>query len=214
MNSTRTVRTVCAALLAGTLTFTLASCTGSDGATSEPGSSVSGSAPPTPTTPTPIALVTSAPATRYKAVSKPCGVIDLAPLEAVMGKDAGEIVTQSSRGLGRVTVMRCNRSLGDFTTGGAVLIQIEILKNLPAEVQYAGLRGVEEKTTTLTDVPGLGQGAYTRVDPQTGPHLVVYDGNLYMVIAAGGRQHTGAAAQPVLDAAVQVARHTLDALRT
>jgi hypothetical protein len=147
-------------------------------------------------------------------VDKPCDVIDLAPLEAVMGKDAGQIVPQSSRRLGPATIMRCNRNLGDFQTGGAVLIQIEILKNLPAEVQYTGLRGVEEKTATLTDVPGLGQGAYTRVDPQTGPHLVVYDGNLYMVIAAGGRQHTGAPAQPVLDAAVQVARHTLEALRT
>lgn len=111
-------------------------------------------------------------------------------------------------------MMTCNRNLGDFHTGGAVLIQIYIMKSLPAEVQYTGLRGVEEKTATLTDVPGLGQGAYTRVDPHTGPRLIVYDGNLYMVIAAGGRRHNGAAAQPVLDAAVQVARHALDALRT
>jgi hypothetical protein len=152
---------------------------------------------------------------RYKAVEKPCGVIDLPPLETVLGKDGGEIVPQSSRNLGPVTTMRCTRSLGTFESGGPVLVQIEIMKSMPAEVQYTGMRGVEKETMTLTDVPGLGQGAYTRIDPQTGPHLVVYDGNLYMVIAAGGRQHNSAAAAPrVLDAAVQVARHTLAALRT
>ena len=38
----------------------------------------------------------------------------------------------------------------------------------------------------VTDAPGLGQGAYTRIDPKIGPHLTVYDGNLYLEIAALG----------------------------
>ncbi len=116
-------RTVCAALLAGTLALTLASCTGANDTTPEPGPGASGSAPPNFTTPALTVPATSAPPARYKAVSKPCGVIDLAPLEAVLGKDTGQIVPQSSRGLGPVTLMRCNRSLGDFQTGGAVLVQ-------------------------------------------------------------------------------------------
>jgi hypothetical protein len=205
MTSTRTVR---AALLAGTLAVTLAGCTATGNNIPEPGSSASGSAPPT------VAVPTSTPAlARYKAVGKPCSVIDLAPVETVLGKDAGEIAPQSSRSLGPVTIMRCNRSLGTFQTGGPVLVQIDIMTSLPAEIQYTGMRGVEQKSTPLTDVAGLGQGAYTRIDPRTGPHLVVYDGNLYMVIAVGGSQHTGAAAPQLLDAAVQVARHTLAALR-
>ena len=69
---------------------------------------------------------------------------------------------------------------------GYVLVEIETFSGVSASDQYHGLRTAQEESIPVTDVPGLGQGAYTRIDPQTGPHLTVYDGNLYLEIAALG----------------------------
>jgi hypothetical protein len=54
------------------------------------------------------------------------------------------------------------------------------------KVLYEGLRRAQTKLASggqVTDVPGVGQYAYTYVDEALGPQLVVLDGNLYVTIS-------------------------------
>ena len=65
----------------------------------------------------------------------------------------------------------------------------------------------------VADVPGLGYGAYTRIDPETGPHLTLYDGNLYLEI--GGLSVTAPATQTaLLPAMSQIGRQILTPLKS
>lgn len=159
-----------------------------------------------------VPSVSSAASGTYKEVAKPCSAVKLAALENVLGpaKDADEAGrTRSARG---VTRMECTRRIGD---AGTVIVQIEVFDEpVAAEAQYQGLRGVHQGEATVADIPGVGQGAYSRVDKVTDPHVVVYDGNLHFEIGAGGPVAGTAPAQRVFDAMVAVAREAMTALKS
>lgn len=166
--------------LALTATLGIAACQNPRGAPVTPPTATAETPPPT------SSPSTSATPNTYKAVKKPCDVVDFGPLETVLGKATGDLLPQKSSSTGLITFMTCSRRLGPATAATTVLVEMDTFKGASAEAQYRGLRTVQERSLSITDVPGIGQGAYTRIDPETGPHLTVYDGNLYLEIAALG----------------------------
>jgi hypothetical protein len=166
--------------LALTATLTVAACHNERGAPiPTPHATVEGppptSAPPTAVTPN-----------TYKAVKRPCDVVDFGPLEAVLGKATGDLLPEKSTSTGLISSMTCSRRLRSATGAATVLVQMDVFNRTSAEGQYHGLRKVRAQSMPITDVPGLGQSAYTRIDPDIGPHLTVYDGNLHLEIAVLG----------------------------
>lgn len=165
-------------------------------------------------TPSPtIAPSRSATPNNYKSAAKPCDAVDFRPLETVLGESTGDPLPEKATSAGPITFMTCSRRLGPATAAATVLIEIETFRGVSAEDQYHGLRTAREQSMPITDVPGLGQGAYTRIDPQTGPHLTVYDGNLYLEIAVLGA--TTSTNQAELFAAMtQTSRQILASLKS
>ena len=82
------------------------------------------------------------------------------------------------------------------------------------KLTYEGLRKAVEKDNVTTDVPGLGEGAYTYLDADTGPNVVVYDGNLYLSLQMGvlqfGRPNLG---PEMFDPMIGVLKGTMAKLR-
>ena len=49
---------------------------------------------------------------------------------------------------------------------------------------FTGIRAAIQHDEPTTDIPGLGENAYSYVDPQTGPHVAAPDGNLSVTVRA------------------------------
>ncbi|MFI7598230.1 hypothetical protein [Actinoplanes sp. NPDC049681] len=64
-----------------------------------------------------------------------------------------------------------------------ISLEVMISKARSAQAFYEGMRGAQQRSTAVTNVPGLGQQAAVYTDPTIGPHLLAYDGNLYLNIA-------------------------------
>jgi hypothetical protein len=110
----------------------------------------------------------------YKEVATPCAVVVTTALEQLVGP-AGKKFQERSK-----PSMQCQLNVGAQAKAGLLDMDMTIAEF--AEAQYHGLRGIEEKQSTVTDLPGLGQSAYSYVDTMTGPHVVVLDGNLYLTV--------------------------------
>jgi hypothetical protein len=115
----------------------------------------------------------------YKSSGNLCDQIDTNSLAAVLGP-LKQNQAQPSSGGGTVIGQSCTLHFGPSIP---VEVSFQMATNGASVADYYnGLRGVEEKQTQLSQVSGLGQDAYTYED-QTGPHLVTYDGNLYLSYA-------------------------------
>jgi hypothetical protein len=148
--------------------LTATGCSGADDASPPAGPSAAATPPPSPSV--------AAPA-NYKPLDKACDGVDPTAIKPVLGteKDRTDDVTTK----GAVTAMRCSIT---YTTA-LLIAQIDLATPEYTEEMYQGLRKVQESSGSVTEVPGVGQGAYTYTDPATGPHVVAYDGNLHISIA-------------------------------
>jgi hypothetical protein len=121
----------------------------------------------------------------YGVVKDLCAALEL---EALTEKFPKRLSPQRSKTeSGFMTDLRCVVPLQSTSRdGGLVGVTASIGKDPDAaKALYEGLRGVETKQApggTVTDVPGVGQQAYTYVDEALGPRLVVLDGNLYLTM--------------------------------
>ena len=92
-----------------------------------------------------------------------------------------------------------------------VQVRAEVYLSGTAEAPYERLREAQRIDTEVTDVAGLGQGAYQFTSPRTGPHLVMYDGNLHLTVW-GDSIPQGEDATDVRDVLPRIATATLPRL--
>jgi hypothetical protein len=144
----------------------------------------------------------------YKAPDDLCKIIDDQALTKLFGP-----LLDAEKGPGRtgsgLSIVRCEREYGKTGARVGVLVEANVSDTTSMQSQFDGLRKAGEAGgDKQTEVPGLGQGAYSYTDPLTGPHLAVYDGNLYLTIAVLSKDVTG-----VDDALVTTARATMAKLK-
>jgi hypothetical protein len=101
-------------------------------------------------------------------------VADLSPLLELYPKQAG------LEPGGSVADMWCHVKLQSQTVDGRLTMEVTVLSS-PGEVRdmYDRFRTANRRYGELTEVSGLGTGAYWHQSPAPGTELVAYDGNLY-----------------------------------
>ena len=146
----------------------------------------------------------------YKTVSKPCASLDLTTVQAFAGKPK-EVRPDKPYESAISQMSHCSVAFKEYLLQG----EINFYKTGSAQTMYDGLRKATEKDTVTTDVPGLGEGAYTYLDSGTGPHVVAYDGNLYLSVQMGGLQFGRPNLGPeMFDPMIGVLKGTMAKLRT
>ncbi|WP_203816923.1 hypothetical protein [Paractinoplanes ferrugineus] len=145
---------------------------------------------------------------RYRAPDDLCKIIDDQALTAKFGP-----LIDAEKGPGRtgsgLSITRCEREYGKTGARVGVLVEANVSDTSSMQSQFDGLKKAGDSGgDKQTDVPGLGQGAYSYDDPLTGPHLAVYDGNLYLTIAVLSK--SGPA---VDDALISTAKGTMARLK-
>ena len=189
--------------------FFVAACGLSDRPTAVP----TASSPATPSSSQSGASAGATPSTTavYKPPANPCDVVDYASLSAVLGPVSPATSPRTTRG-GVVTTAMCRPVFGKPGARIPVTIEVQIVDEGGSTADfYAGMRGVQRDP--LTDVPGLGQAAYTYTDPATGPHLATYDGNLYLTIVVLTGAIRAAPPAGIDQAMIASARNTMAKLR-
>ncbi|MFF5291852.1 hypothetical protein [Paractinoplanes globisporus] len=161
--------------------------------------------------PPPASAAPDAPRT-YQATRDACAALDQTLLTGALGQDAGNLGAPRSETNSFATFARCQRQYGPRGDRSLVSLDIMIVKQDTAQTYYEGVRGAHQKSETITDIPGLGHGAYRYNDAQTGPHVVVYDGNLYLSISLIG-DVTAASAGTAADLLEQIAGQAMTRLR-
>lgn len=144
------------------------------------------SAPGSPAVSSPAAPGATAipqPARTFKATKQPCNVVDQQRVVSVLGPDNGNLTPPRTDARSSITFMTCNRTYG-APGGSHTIFSLRVQLADPAGIkgQYEGIRRVNARQAPLTDVTGLGQGAYTYTDPEVGENLAAYDGNLYLTL--------------------------------
>ncbi|WP_250002126.1 hypothetical protein [Actinoplanes sp. M2I2] len=152
-------------------------------------------------------------ATTYKTPADPCAAIDDTALSAVLGPGGKTEKGGLAPDAGPLTVTHCDRPFGrgGARVGTAIELQIGDA-GIPMESMFTGVRKVKAQTAELTDVPGLGQGAYSYGE-STGPHLVAYDGNLYMTVTVYDRTTAATPGSKIEQAMIETVRATMAKLR-
>jgi hypothetical protein len=172
--------------------------------TASPSSTPSSASPSTATS-------TGAAPAVYKATAAPCDAVDYDSLSAVLGPVSQAKSPRTTRG-GVVTTAMCQPVFGKPGTRIPAIIEIQIVDDGGSTADfYAGMRGAQREP--LTDIPGLGQAAYTYTDPATGPHLATYDGNLYLTIVVLTGASSAAPTAGIDQAIIASARNTMANLR-
>ncbi|GIM89823.1 hypothetical protein [Paractinoplanes toevensis] len=154
----------------------------------------------------------TAAARTYKAIPDACDVLDQALLTATLGPDGGDLGTPRSDNNSLAEIARCQHTYGAPGARSLGAIEVMTVKTGGAQAYYDGIRGAQQKTDTLTEIPGLGQGAYRFTDTQTGPHIVVNDANLYLTISISGQNATAPETVSVADVLAKLAQHAMIAL--
>ena len=151
----------------------------------------------------------------YQATTRPCELLDHELLTRTFGPDSGDVTAPHYTHNTIVTTMACNRSYGRRDTSATLVnVRVELADPAAIETQYRGLRGAQQKRNPLTDVPGLGQAAYTYNDRDTGAQLILYDANVYLTINAITVAGSGTLPALTLPVMTQTARHMLAELST
>jgi hypothetical protein len=163
--------------------------------------------------PAPAPSMSSASSGRvYQATDDLCGRVDRAGLSATLGKLLESRPGPVTPG-GLVTQQTCTLQYGEPTARIPVEVSIQLATNGGSVADYyLGLRKVTQANGPLTPVPGLGQDAYAYTNG-IGPHLVAYDGNLYLSYAViTGALPPGKVPSGIDAAEVTSARATMTAL--
>ena len=206
LKSTGDLRFVRLLLALPLVVLAAAGCGGKEAASPEPVVAASAtSAGPAASSAAPAAAAPGV----YKIDKKPCASLDLTAVQDLAGKPK-EMRPDKPYESAISQMSHCNVTFKEYLLQG----EINYFKTDSAKVMYDGLRGAVEKDTATTDVPGLGEGAYTYLDAATGPHVVAYDGNLYLSLQMGvlqfGRPKPGA---EVFDPMIGVLKGTMAKLR-
>lgn len=178
--TTATIRAACG-IAAVLLAFGTSAC--SDTGNTQPATSTPTSSP----APTVAQSASSAPgdtaAARYVNRRDVCSALDHARLTQALGVDAGNLVPPRFRDTRTSSLAHCDHQYG--AAGMRSLISLEVMTSKEGSVKgfYEGMHDAQRRSTPVTDVPGVGQQAAVYTDPTTGPHLMAYDGNLYLSIA-------------------------------
>ncbi|MEV8509664.1 hypothetical protein AB0368_33220 [Actinoplanes sp. NPDC051475] len=152
-------------------------------------------------------------AARYVNRRDICSALDGARLTQALGVDAGNLGQPRFSDTRTSSLATCSHQYGP--AGMRSLISLEVMTSQEGSVQgfYEGMRGAQQRSTTVTDVPGVGQQAAAYTDPTTGPHLMAYDGNLYLSIALIPVNSAATEQLNTQELLIGCARHVLDQLR-
>ena len=142
-----------------------------------------------------------------------CNTLDGALFTSKLGVDAGNLVKPRFTDTSISSLAHCDREYGPAGLRTLVSLKIMISKIGPAKPFYEGTRANQQKSTPVTDVPGVGQHATIYTDPTTGPHLLAYDGNLYLSIALIPVNNAATEQLNAQELLVACAQHVLDELR-
>jgi len=149
---------------------------------------------------------------RYRTTANPCGLLDDALLLNAFGVDAGTLRTPAGRHSPLMSILRCVRQYGPPPARSLVDLEVTIVTDTSAQPFYAGLRSVHATQYPLENLPGLGQGAYRYTDPDTGTHLISYDGNLYLDLLVHPAHGSRKQASSLADLLTGEARHAMTTL--
>ena len=208
--TTATIRAACG-IAAVLLAFGTGAC--SDPGSIQPAASSRSSL----SAPTAAQSASSAPgdtaAARYVNRRDVCSVLDHVRLAQALGVDAGNLGKPRFSDTRTSLLAHCDHQYGP--AGMRSLISLEVMTSKEGSVKgfYEGMRGAQQKTTPVTDVPGVGQQAAVYTDPTTGPHLMAYDGNLYLSIALIPVNSAATEQLDTRELLVACAEHVLGSLR-
>ncbi|MEV4637158.1 hypothetical protein AB0J80_07375 [Actinoplanes sp. NPDC049548] len=192
--------------LTAAMAMAVAGCgTGDDGvaAGSTPGAS---QVPTAGSAPAPASAGVDAAPKTYQAPAKGCDGVDTSALDKVLGA-----VKSRRESVSKTKVLAS--AMCSVTYASHVLnVHIDISENGAGEIMYQGLRGAQSKQSPVTDLPGVGSGAYSYTDPLTGPNVAAWDGNLYMNVNLGSLTSSTGAEQAT-EALPKVVSATLAKMR-
>lgn len=212
---TRLRTAVC--VLAAACAFLVAACGTSPSSTPRATRTVSASAHPPSIAPPSTATSTSRTHTyTYRSTTKGCDLISLGSLAAALGGNGSNFEKPNYERTAIGDFARCDRQYGAPGARSLVSIQIMIAKPAAASVAegyWTHMRTADAKDYTLTTDPELAaQGAYGWTDDQIGPHLTVYDGNLYLRISINQGTHQTVPANRVTELLNEIARNAMSTM--
>ena len=183
------VRLACM-LTATTILVTTAGCSGSrDGhrpaaSPTNAGStqSTAGSAQSNVTAPASTPPSLGLPRPIYAMVKHPCDSVTFTAFTALLGERSPGPIPDSSNILSGYAAAHCSRTFGPPGSRSVVLINTQRSEHGAADGLFEGLHHLDATQTGVTDLPGVGEGAYIRVKAGLGTSLTVYDNNLFAQI--------------------------------
>ena len=200
-----------------TSVFLVAACGTSPSSTARATPSASASAhPPSIAPPSTTTSTSSTHTYTYRSTKNGCDLIQLDSLSAALGDDAGNLTNPHYQKTSVASFARCDRQYG--APGSRSLVGIQVMVGNPGTASavadfWNGMRAADAKDYTLTADPGLAaQGAYGWADKQIGPHLTVYDGNLYLRISINQVTHQGVPATQVTELLNEIARNAMSTM--
>ncbi|WP_244235952.1 hypothetical protein [Micromonospora inaquosa] len=146
----------------------------------------------------------------YRRIDKACEVLDPAPLREVFGEPGYQ--QDEVRQVGTTANMTCAMALGKSPGGAVVTLLATVGGPASGHIMYEGLRGVQQDSGPMSDIAGLGAGAYSYTDELTGTHVVVYDNNLYLTLGAAPLRPGAAMPGDLVDRLTRVASAALSGL--
>ncbi|MFC8849711.1 hypothetical protein [Micromonospora sp. NPDC057141] len=147
----------------------------------------------------------------YQAEDKLCPLLDQSRLREAFGKVT--IAQDQIRTMSGAQVMSCTLTAGHFADGLVVSAIAEVGSTGSGREMFENLRQVQMGDGPIVDIEGTGAAAYTYVDDLTGTHLVTYDGNLYLTLAAVPLEPTATVPNDVIDHLTRLADSVLSGLR-
>ncbi|MDG4752873.1 hypothetical protein O7630_18190 [Micromonospora sp. WMMD718] len=186
-----------------------AGCSQAERASQQPASrgTSSAAAPSSAVSPsTPLAA-----AETYRHVEKLCQVLKPSALRESLGPVSNE--RSEVRQASADTNMTCTMTVGRLPDGLVVVITATVGGPASGQPMYEGLRSVQEDSGPVTDISGLGAAAYTYSDELTGIHVVTYDDNLYLTIAAAPLRLGAPMPRDIVARLTRVAGTAVSALR-
>ena len=176
---------------------------------------------PPPQTPAEVSTAPSqasampSPGRLYQGTNKPCDLVDHQLLAQLFGPDITDVTPPQYTRNTILTTMACHRSYGHRGAGATVVpVRIQLADPAAIKAQYEGLRRLIEGRTSVTNVPGLGQSAYTYLDKSLGAQLALYDTNAYLTIGAVPLTRSTQPDARIQTVLIQVALKILRTLRT
>ncbi|RSM75189.1 hypothetical protein DMB66_00010 [Actinoplanes sp. ATCC 53533] len=132
----------------------------------------------------PVRPSTSSAPPVYQPVRDPCAVVDHQLLSSTLGARGNDVVPPKTSTALQLVQSWCSPTYGPLTDRTLVGVEFEVVSTGSLSDMFTGIRAAIQNDDPTTDIPVLGESAYSYVDPQTGPHVAVLDGNLSVTMRA------------------------------